>query len=539
MKTGLLLSFWSLLLAQPLRANENVPPIEKVTVYADRAEVSRATPVVCKDNQATAVFGMLPLSLDQRTLRAETGSKATAIGTTVRTINLAEDRDARVAAVQKELTQVQDQLRALGETQAGISKRVTRVAEFGAYVQNLLHEQVRAPRPDSTQWDRALDTMRGERLDGLKKQGRLNIEQRKLSRQAELLRNRLAALQPRQRNQAIEVTVAIDCRGEARPRVRLSYVLAGATWHPEYDLRFLPRGKAKVGKGRVELTVSAVVQQATGEDWTDAKLVLSTAKPRLGSEAPYPAPMYINGREVGENKTLVAKQERREKLAGPAKPLDAAPASVALEDRGQSFALVLPRKVTVLADGRPYWMPVDVASGKAEAKLVAIAKLKPFVYQMVNLKNPAAYPLLAGRIHVYRGGSYIGDSHIKYRAPGEPMEISLGIDEEFSVERQELNKTNRSASFLSSTKHLERAFRITLANRSTRRQKIEIRENIPVSKTEDVKVELVKKKTAPHYQLDTHRGFITWTPYLDSGQEKSIDLTYTIHLPEDWKVQVR
>jgi len=68
---------------------------------------------------------------------------------------------------------------------------------------------------------------------------------------------------------------------------------------------------------------------------------------------------------------------------------------------------------------------------------------------------------------------------------------------------------------------------------------VEVRENIPVSKTEQVKVELVKDKTAKHYQFDQHRGFISWTLRLSAGREKSVDLAYTIHLPEDWKVNVR
>ena len=82
-----------------------------------------------------------------------------------------------------------------------------------------------------------------------------------------------------------------------------------------------------------------------------------------------------------------------------------------------------------LINTRP-WMPVDVASGPAESKLVCIPKMRPFIYQVVQLKNPAAYPLLAGRIHTYRAGSYVGDTHLRYKAPGEPMALSLGIAEE-------------------------------------------------------------------------------------------------------------
>ena len=46
-----------------------------------------------------------------------------------------------------------------------------------------------------------------------------------------------------------------------------------------------------------------------------------------------------------------------------------------------------------------------------------------------NIKNPAAYPLLEGRVRSYRNGSYVGDSRLRHQGVGAPFEISLGIDE--------------------------------------------------------------------------------------------------------------
>jgi uncharacterized protein (TIGR02231 family) len=508
-------------------------------VFADRAEVTRTTKVSCKAGTGQAVFSMLPMSLDERTLRAEASGKSKAIGLTSRVEPLEEDLDQRVAKVRKELVALNDKIRVVHEEKAGLSERTGVLASYGAHFQTLLYEQVRNPRPDPRRWSEVLEAMRAERLRTAGLEGKIAIKMRDLRRQKERLERRLQALQPRRVAEARVVTVAVDCRGAKSSRVSLSYVVPGATWHPEYDLRFVTANQTKVGRGRAELTVAAVVQQATGEDWTNAKLILSTSRPKLGSEAPVPAPLYVNGRKVGEVKTLVATRERREKLAGAEAAAAPPPAGVALEDKGQSFALSLPRRVNVMADGRPYWMPVDVTTAKAQAKLVTIPKLKPYVYQVVQFKNPAAYPLLRGRIHVYRGGSYVGDTDTEYRAPGEAMEISLGLDEEFKVERKDLKATDRSAGFLSSTKHLERAYRIQITNRARKRQAVEVRENIPVSKTEQVEVELKKDETTPHFQFDRHRGFITWTVRLSPAQKKSIDLAYTIHLPEDWKVQVR
>jgi len=536
--TRILLIAVVVLMAAPVTAGEDPAPVDSVVVFADRAEVTRVATATCKAGSAKVTFPALPTTLDERTLRADASGRAEVIGTSSRVVPLEEDRDERVAKVQKEIEGVGDQIRALQDSAYGYRERDGLMNSYGNYFTTLVNEQVRNTRPETKKWAQVLDRMKKSRLESARAQTDLNMKVRKLQRKLERLQRRLANLQPRRVAEARRVEVSVDCRGEQRARVKLSYVVPGATWHPEYDLRFVPKNQGKVGRGRAELTVAAVVQQSTGEDWENAKLVLSTSKPRLGSEAPYPAAMWINGHKAGEKKVLVATMERREQLRGPAGAA-AAPSGVELEDKGQSFALRMPRRVTVRADGRPYWMPVDVTSGSAQSKLVCIPKMRPFVYQVVQLKNPAAYPLMAGRIHTYRAGSYVGDTHLGYTAPGEPMELSLGMDEEIKVERKDLAAKDRSPGFLSKTKHLEQSYRILIENRASSRQRVEVRENIPVSKTEDVEVELVKKKTTPGFTLDRHRGFIAWKVSLARGQEKYVDLSYTVHLPEDWEVRSR
>ncbi len=513
--------------------------VDKVVVYADRAEVTRTMQVSCKADKADAIFERLPTTVDVRTIRADATGKAEAIGTSSRVVPLEEDRDERVAKLRDELRALDAKIRALTEEKQGIAEREGGLSSYGAYFQALVGEQARNARPDTGRWSQVLDLMRSERLATAVKKQKLDQELRKISRQRELVARNLAALAPSSVAEGLKVQVSVDCRGQAKPTVSLSYVVPGSTWHPEYDLRFTPNGKAKVGRGQAELTVAAVVQQSTGEDWEDVRLVLSTAKPKLGAEAPYPARITINGYKAGEQKVLVDAMEKRDSLAGPAGPVGGGPASAALEDRGQSFALTLPRRVTVRSDGRPYWMPVDVAKTKAVAKLVTIPKLMPFVYQVVQFKNPAAYPLMAGRLHAYRKGSFMGDANIEYKAPGEPMEVSLGMDEELKVERKSIKSRDKEAGALSSTQHLERSWWIQVKNTARSRQTVEVRENIPVSKVDDVEVELVKDKTTKGFELDKHRGFITWKLNVPRGGEKEIELHYTIHLPEDWKVRIR
>jgi hypothetical protein len=77
----------------------------------------------------------------------------------------------------------------------------------------------------------------------------------------------------------VEVFVALDSPAAKRLELELEYFIAGARWKPAYDLRF-------DGDGKLLVETVAMVQQATGEDWFDVALLLSTAIPGQGIDLP-------------------------------------------------------------------------------------------------------------------------------------------------------------------------------------------------------------------------------------------------------------
>lgn len=185
-------------------------------------------------------------------------------------------------------------------------------------------------------------------------------------------------------------TVSVRCEGDASPTVRLAYVVPAARWSPEYDLRFMAPAKQKVGDGQAVLTVASVISQSTGEDWNDVEVWLSTAKPKLGGEAPLPQAIHVRGAPEDKQKTLVQAQEVRAKDLKAGKASASSAAGAELEDGGKAFVLKLPARVTVRADGRPYWFPVDDLKTKARSSLVAVPALSPYAYQVASWSNPAA-----------------------------------------------------------------------------------------------------------------------------------------------------
>lgn len=511
--------------------------VERVVVFADRAEVTRAIEARCVSGRLSVELPPLPPALDLRTLRAEVSSGAKLGAVRTRLAPRDPARDERLKALKTERDRLLDQAAELRDEAATARERSEGASAFGTFLGAIMREEIRDPKALPDRWKKSLDLVAAERLSGKQRALEIEAQARKVARELQQIDQRYSIAEAGAQGEARYVTVDADCGNSSAVAVRVSYVIPSATWHPEYDLRFFPQNASKLGPGRVELTVGAIVQQATGEDWTEATIVLSTAQPKLGGEAPYPAPLYIEGYEIEKDKVLVQGTEQRKSLEEGQGAPAAGPTGAALEDGGKAFTLTLPHRTTVRSDGRPYWVPVDEVRASGEAKLVTIPKLQQVVYRVLALKNPARYALPGGRVHAYRGGSYVGDSQLDYSAPGEPIEVSLGIDEELRVERTDKRAVDKSPSFLGNTRRFEREYRIAVRNQSDGPRRIEIRENIPVSKDERIEVELLKGKTTGGHRLDPERGIVHWVLDLPQGREKSVELGYVIGLPKDWKMQ--
>ncbi len=513
------------------------PSVEKVIVFSDRAEVTRMARAKCTGKTQNIVFGGLPTTMDSRTLRAQASAPGQVEGFTHRVVQLEESLDHRRAKLEKRADELADQMRQLQNAAQGIQERSDSATSYGRYLKGILQEDLRNSKPAIPMWKKGLEFLGDEDLKGRKKTLASQVERRTLQREIDRVARSISTLYSSPHREAVEVTVAMRCRGANQAALRLSYVVPGATWHPEYDVRFRAKSKSGVGKGRAQLTVSVIVQQSTGEDWENVQLILSTAKPKLGSEAPMPAPLWINGREAGTDKVMVQGHERRERVKASGGGGGGGPKAADLDDGGKSFTLKLPHKVTVRADGRPYWMPVDEVSTKAKAARVAIPKVSNYVYRTLRFDNPAAYPLMAGRLNSYRGKAFMGSTRIKYTAPGAPMEISLGIEGDFDVRREVIHKQDRKPKMFQGSRRFERHYRIRVLNQGLFKGTVEVRENMPVSKDENIEVELDRKKTTRGVMVDAHRGFITFEVKVDPGKDSPVDLAYTIRLPKDWKIR--
>ncbi len=243
-------------------------PVTAVTVFADQARVTRTAQLNVAASP-TLEWPVLPDSVDVASIRVE------ASGAEVRRVDIdrvtpgefrTADAKALIAeldALELEQARVRGEVKALSEQRGVLEKLVPAEAPLDA-----THP---LPKLNASSWPAVFQFANDQRA---------KVEQRLRDREAQdrqltEARSRAAAKARALGNPetASGWRVSAQVAGPAVATVTLTYVARNARWAPTWDLQLQPATNV------VTLALAGVVSQATGEDWANASLVLSTALP--------------------------------------------------------------------------------------------------------------------------------------------------------------------------------------------------------------------------------------------------------------------
>lgn len=260
--------------------------ISAVTVYADRAVVTRTARLQLPKGQHEIALEQLPFQLDDTSLRASLGASAAA---TLLDVSSAAQRverpdDNRVQQLDQQLREIDRQLREIHDRGSVLEAQ----KKFLADIQSGSTQPGKdRPMPGIDELKSLLQLTEGN-LE------RLLAEQRQLDDRAAELEQRKQQLQEQRgtlngdgkRFKRAVLRVALE--QPAQVEVKLDYTLRDASWQPTYDARL------RDGAKTIELTYQGLVRQSSGEDWTDVDLTLSTARPALGGNVPRLNPWIVD-----------------------------------------------------------------------------------------------------------------------------------------------------------------------------------------------------------------------------------------------------
>ncbi|MBI1304853.1 MAG: mucoidy inhibitor MuiA family protein [Phycisphaera sp.] len=347
------------------------------------------------------------------------------------------------------------------------------------------------------------------------------------------------------------VTVAVPEGGEVP--VSVTYLVANATWEPAYTVR------GDLDGGSLAIEFDALIRQATGEDWTDAAVVLSTAQPTRAANPRMVAPAYLElldpskpklpppppsaglrpGGAVAEMAMAPgapmadAAGSGSNEFGARAKALETLSADASVGGGGAAVEYRIPRTITAASDASAERRTrVATIDAKPNFTLVAQPLVDADVYLRARFVNESPYILLAGRARMYLGSDSIGSAAIGEIPVGGELDLWFGKEPRVTAKRELVSKKASESGVFSKSKGLDREYRISLVNTLPRAVDIEVWDRVPVSRDEGAKVEL--RDLSPALATDERftqdskpQGLLKWTLSLPARNDGA-DATPTL-----------
>lgn len=494
--------------------------IIEAIVYANSAQVTRKLNANC--SAGFVEFGKIPSNIHTKTLRA-ISSKGNVLGVTYRREMTGPADQAK--KLLDEIKKLELEITDVNEKRNQSNAILTKLSSFKSYMKRVWSIEARSKTINLNRWNQALSLFKKEELNALKVQQESLIQTRKLRRKQQELYRQLAKVRQKQSKVTYRAKVILKCQG--RTDVKLSYVIPNAGWKMAYQARMNTKTQS------VEFVANATVYQATGEDWNDIKLSISTANLKRLNTPPSVNPIYIRTHQPKDRtKVLTRKFEKRTHLSTVAKPQDQQssrkPAELAMKLRALE-------KISLKSDGSGVMVKLAKVKKRVDYGFESIPKLFPFVYHRIRIANPFDFPMLAGPISVFRNGRFIAKTFSKRIAPGQPIALSMGIDNQMQIKRWVKEEKRYKAGTFSSTQRLVHRYLIEVGNWTKKSRTISVIENIPVSQVKDIKIHLDKKATKPS-EWNRKDGILTYRIKLQPRSKKQIMISYHVDLPDDYKV---
>jgi uncharacterized protein (TIGR02231 family) len=496
--------------------------IAEVTVYADRARVTRSAAVDVSPGTSVLEFGGFPDGLDVNSLEVSGGSSSgvTIEGVDLRQSILTASVNPRVQEVEHELQQLQDQ-------KSGLAAQKTLLNEKRLFFSSLSTGVGRGDKGTIT-----VDEIRemygyfGDEATKLS-ESIVGVEQneRKLDPEIDRVRRELEGLQSAANKSQKRILLSVKAAAQGEAQFLVRYVVPQAGWTPVYDARFDGTG------GKVGLEYNAQVYQRTGEDWDNVKVVLSTARPSSAGRMPDLAPVTVDYRTEVPLPAAAPDSFGSEKSAVAAKPrpivekMDVEQSRI--EESGLSVSYRIGPKVTIPSDGQPHRTNVTILPLEGKPEYVATPKLEPAAFLKLHVTNGSDTPLLPGPMNLFREGEFVGNTSMSLIQSGAEFDLYAGRDDAIKIQRKDILNKRSETGLINRRSVEERRFQITVQNFRANPIRIAISDQQPVSGNAEIVVNQTSFSAQPA-AVDKLTGKIVWNVDLAPKEKKVIEFGYTI-----------
>lgn len=516
--------------------------IDAVTVYPDGATITRLIRLDLPAGDTTLLARDFPLTLDPSSLRVEGEGGA---GLVIGAVDARPPRPtppANLPDIDKRIEALRDQRTALDGEIATANARRKFVERFADAPSTRPGEKGEA-RPVS-EWKTAFAVI-AEEISAIESAIRdAKIKQRDIDRDLAVLEAQRNASPPKK----FEVRIDLNADTPAPALLRVTYAVRGARWSPVYDAR-LDTG-TKDRKPSLELLRRAEIVQNTGEDWADVALAVSTVRTARGGSAPELRPLIVrypvaqprgglSYSTVAPAPASRADQDNVLRDGEEGRLKKAAEQQAEIDSNGFQVVFRVPGRIAVSAGQGAKSFRIASSTIAPELMVHAVPALAETAFLQASFKHAEDAPLLPGQVSIYRDGVFVGKSPLALAAKDETVRLGFGVDEKVKVARTVVRRIEGTAGLIGSSRTDEREFKTVIRNGHDFTIRVAIEDQIPVSETEEIQVEMLPVTTQPTTKdLRDRRGVMEWAFEAKPGESRDIKLGWRMRWPKDKPVQL-
>src|SRR4028119_1941922 len=285
----------------------------EVTVYTDRALVTRRGTVGLTGNERELAIASLPATLETESVRA-TGAGTVAVrllGVRSHTVFSSEPVGDRTAELTQQIQELETQKLAIDDKITARRIQLQFVKDLSEKSVGFFSSSIAKQQVGLNETGELLNFLGTNYLKYVTAIAQHERQQHELDNQIQALEQKLEQVKTPHSQQSFNIIVAIEPSGSGNFELEVSYVVMRARWTPLYDLR------VNTTNNQINLNYLAEVNQNTGEDWTGVALSLSTAKPGMGTLPPKLEPWFIDTVHPKSAQTPEFMRTRSPQTAGP------------------------------------------------------------------------------------------------------------------------------------------------------------------------------------------------------------------------------
>lgn len=539
--------------------------VTKVTVYSDRARVTREAQVEVSDEPRVFAFTGLPGWVDDASVRVA-ASAGRIVDVRVDRSFLASSTDesrkraeatherlvGRIAALNDEIAVLDAQKAQIESIKAFSLEKIGKDTTIGnvsvesygdvvTFISDALRDTAKSRREVQRKLDDVLPEFEASQKTLTEMDGLLQLEETR-------------------------VEVTLQSSRTAPSTLQLTYMMPGATWEPMHELRASTEHPEEV-----EVLSFAVVTQTSGEDWEGAELAFSTQSSTEAVRIPEldalvlgethratriveskmssftRAQQAFEGQNELWNKvhhsssvSSISSERFEEVYQSNFASLQVVQSKTVqlfdtLQQRGTTDhfrALSAPR---VRGNGHSVRMRIGNSKLASAHRVIAAPEQSLNAARSLEMTNTSGQSMLPGKVNLYQDGEFLGVTEVDFIADGESFAVFSSVADRLKLSRT-LDRKQSSVLQRGKRNKMKVSFVVAVENLSEHEETLQLNDRIPVSENKAIKVERVKITGGAKPDA---KGLVRWEMTLAPKERRELRISYEVEYPAQLVIDAR